>query len=107
MPECAFVRDNFSVRVTVRTGDVAILVGAAAIAVYEVKVADDEDLISRRISAYRRHPVGRIIADAVIIATAIHLCEYASPEWDAYHWLMRWFRKPVDRSTHCAVELST
>jgi len=86
------VRDNFSVRVTVRTGDVAILVGAAAIAVYEVRVADDEDLISRRISAYRRHPVGRVLADTVIIATAVHLCEYASPEWDAYHWLMRLFR---------------
>lgn len=86
------MRDNIGVRITVRTGDVAILFGAAAIAVYEARVSDDEDLISRRIAAYRRHPVGRIIADTVIIATAIHLCEYASPEWDAYHWLMRWFR---------------
>jgi len=78
---------------------VAILVGAAAIAVYEVRVADDEDLISRRISAYRRHPVGRVLADTVIIATAVHLCEYAPSDVDPYHWLMRWFRKPVDTPT--------
>lgn len=93
MRECCPISDNFGVRITVRTGDVAILVGAAAIAVYEVRVADDEDLISRRISAYRRHPVGRVLADTVIIATAVHLCEYVTPEWDAYHWLMRLFRK--------------
>lgn len=97
MREWSSVSDNFNVRITVRTGDMAILVGAAAIAVYEVRVTDDEDLISRRIAAYRRHPVGRVLADTVIIATAVHLCEFASPEWDAYHWLMRWFRKPVDK----------
>ena len=89
----AFVRDNLSVRVTVRTGDVAILVGAAAIAVYEARVADDEDLISRRISAYRRHPVGRVVADTAILVTAMHLAEVLPEDPDAFHWLMRWLRK--------------
>ena len=80
-------------RVTVRTGDVAILVGAAAIAVYEVRVADDEDLISRRVAAYRRHPVGRVLADTAILVTALHLAEVLPEDLDAFHHLMRWFRK--------------
>ena len=87
------MRDNFGVRVTVRTGDVAILVGAAAIAVYEVRVADDEDLISRRVAAYRRHPVGRVLADTAILVTALHLAEVLPEDLDAFHHLMRWLRK--------------
>lgn len=70
----------------------AILVGAAAIAVYEVRVSDDEDLISRRIAAYRRHPVGRVLADTAILVTALHLAELVEPEWDLFHHLMRLFR---------------
>ena len=92
----AFVRDNFGVRITVRTGDIAILVGAAAIAVYEVKVTDDEDLISRRVAAYRRHPVGRVLADTVILVTAMHLAEVLPEDLDLFHHLMRLFRRSVD-----------
>lgn len=67
----------------------ALLAGVAA---YERLVADDEDLISRRVAAYRRHPVGRVLVDTVIIATAVHLCEYAPSDVDPYHWLMRVIR---------------
>ncbi len=93
MRERCPVRDNIGVRITVRTGDVAILVGAAAIAVYEVRVSDDEDLISRRISAYRRHPVGRVVADTAILVTALHLAEALPEDLDLFHHLMRLFRR--------------
>lgn len=77
-----------------RTGDRAIIVGALAIAAYEKLVADDADLISSRVSAYRQHMIGRLITDAVILATALHLAEwYVRPEHDIYHHAMRWLRR--------------
>ncbi|MCV7434787.1 DUF7427 family protein [Mycolicibacterium bacteremicum] len=78
-----------------RTGDRAILVGVAAIAAYEKWVRDDDDLISRRVAAYRRTPVGRLLADAVILATAVHLTEACAPEWDVYHHAMARLRRTV------------
>lgn len=83
-----------------RTGDRAILVGAAAIVFYEKFVSDDEDLISHRVAAYRTRPAGRIITDAIILATALHLADvYSRPELDVYHHLMVWVRrKPVVES---------
>ena len=88
------------VRLTLRlrTGDVAILVGAAAIAVYEKTVRDDEDLISRRVAAYRKRRAGRYVADAVILATAVHLMEAAPDDLDIYCWLMRWVRKASEQA---------
>lgn len=74
------------------------MVGAAAIAVYEVAVKDDEDLISRRVSAYRRRRGGRYVADAVILATAIHLMEAAPDDLNVYCWLMRWVRKASEQA---------
>jgi hypothetical protein len=86
--------DNRSVKL--RTGDRAILVGALAIAAYEKYVVDDDDLISYRVSAYRKHWLGRLIADAVILSTALHLAEaYPSPELDAFHHAMSWLRRNV------------
>ena len=78
-----------------RTGDKAILVGAVAICAYEKLVADDADLISHRVSAYRKHRAGRVITDAIILATALHLAEALSPEWDLYHVAMRYLRRKV------------
>lgn len=78
-----------------RTGDRAILVGVLAIASYEKWVRDDADLISSRVSAYRTHRVGRLVTDAVILATALHLAEQLAPEWDPYHVAVRHFRKTV------------
>lgn len=76
-----------------RTGDYAILVGAAAIAFYEKAVRDDDDLISRRVSAYRTTRHGRVISDAIILATALHLSEQIPEDLDVYCWLMRWVRR--------------
>jgi len=77
-----------------RTGDRAIIIGALAIAAYEKLVADDADLISSRVSAYRQHMLGRLVTDAVILATALHLAEmYTRPELDIYHYLMRGIRR--------------
>ena len=77
-----------------RTGDRAIIVGALAICAYEKLVADDADLISSRVSAYRKHWLGRLVTDAVILATALHLAEmYTRPELDIYHYLMRGIRR--------------
>lgn len=83
------------VRVQLRTGDRAIIAGVVAIAAYEKLVCDDADLISNRVACYRAHPVGRIITDAVILATALHLAEAVNPEHDVYHWALRVFRKTV------------
>jgi hypothetical protein len=93
--DCGVVRDDIDVKVTLRTGDRAILIGAAAIIWYERAVADDADLISSRVSAYRQHLPGRLVTDAVILATALHLAEALSPEWDLYHVAMRWLRRQV------------
>lgn len=82
-----------------RTGDWAILVGATAIAAYEVVVRDDEDLISRRVAAYRSTRHGRILADAVILATALHLAEAVPDDLDVYCWLMRWVRRAAATTT--------
>lgn len=82
-----------------RTGDRAIVIGCAAICAYEKWVADDEDLISRRVSHYRKTPIGRLLTDALVLATAIHLCEIASPEWDVYHYAMTRLRRHVTHTT--------
>lgn len=78
-----------------RTGDRAIIVGALAICAYEKLVADDADLISSRVSAYRQHIVGRLVTDAVILATALHLAEWIRPDWDLYHVGVRYIRRNV------------
>ena len=78
-----------------RTGDRAIIIGALAIAAYEKLVADDADLISSRVSAYRQHIVGRLVTDAVILATALHLAEMLAPEWDLYHVAMTRLRRKI------------
>lgn len=89
------LRDDIDVKVSLRTGDKAILLGAAAIVAYEYRVADDADLISSRVSAYRTHRVGRLVTDAVILATALHLCESVKPEFDVYHVAMCYLRGKV------------
>ena len=81
--------------IRLRTGDRAIIVGAIAIGLYEYAVSDDEDLISRRVAAYRTRPAGRLLTDAIILATALHLAEYVVPEWDVYHHAMKWVRRNV------------
>lgn len=81
--------------IRLRTGDRAILIGALAIGLYEKLVRDDEDLISRRVAAYRTRPAGRLLTDAIILATALHLAEACSPEWDVYHHAMKWVRRNV------------
>lgn len=85
-------------RVTLRTGDRAIIAGVAAIAVYEKLVRDDADLISNRVACYRGTLAGRVLTDAVILATALHLMETLEPRWDVYHHAMRAFRKKVQRA---------
>lgn len=85
----ADVRDNR----WMRTGDRAIILGAAAIVFYERKVRDDADLISHRVSAYRKHWLGRLIADTVILATALHLAEWVPSEYDIYHHAMKRLRR--------------
>ncbi len=80
--------------IRLRTGDKAIIIGALEIWAYEKFVSDDEDLISRRVAAYRTRPAGRLLTDAVILATALHLAEmYTRPELDIYHYLMRGIRR--------------
>lgn len=81
--------------VRLRTGDRAILIGAAAIVIYEKVVRDDADLISHRVSAYRKHWLGRIVADAVILTTALHLSETIAPEFDVFHIAMKHLRRNV------------
>ena len=78
-----------------RTGDRAIIIGAAAIVIYEKAVRDDADLISHRVSAYRKHWLGRIVADAVILTTALHLAEALEPEFDVFHHAMKHLRRNV------------
>lgn len=78
--------------IRVRTGDRAIIAGCVAIACYERLVRDDDDLISRRVAAYRRTRLGRLITDAVILATALHLTELCAPEYDVYHHAIGHFR---------------
>lgn len=82
--------------VRLRTGDRAILIGACAIGLYEKYVRDDEDLISRRVAAYRTKPLGRIVTDAVILATALHLSQAVNDEWDVYHVAMRHIRRKIE-----------
>ena len=89
----ADVSDNRNVML--RTGDRAIIIGALAIAAYEYAVADDADLISSRVSAYRQHTVGRLVTDAVILATALHLCEYVRDDLDVFHIGMKYLRRKV------------
>ena len=84
--------------VRIRKGDWFIVAGCAVIAVWERTVVDDADLISRRVSAYRTTRHGRVVADAVILATALHLAEQLPPDLDVYCWLMRWVRKTADKA---------
>jgi predicted nucleic acid-binding protein len=86
---------TIGVVIRLRTGDKAIIIGALEIWAYEKFVSDDEDLISRRVAAYRTRPAGRLLTDAVILATALHLAEYVVPEWDVYHHAMKWVRRNV------------
>lgn len=71
------------------------MLGVAAIASYEKWVRDDADLISYRVSAYRKTRLGRLIADAVIITTALHLMESLRPEHDVFHIAVGHFRRKV------------
>lgn len=75
-----------------QTGDWAIVAGVTAVCLYEKLVRNDSDLISNRVSAYRKHRAGRVVADAVILATAIHLMEAVPEDLDLFHHLMRVFR---------------
>ena len=86
-----------NIGVFLRTGDKAILIGAAAIVWYERKVADDADLISSRVSAYRQHMLGRLVTDAVILATALHLAAWHGHVEivDLYHVGVRYIRRNV------------
>lgn len=74
-----------------RTGDWAILAGAAAVAAYERCVRDDADLISNRVAAYRR--AAPALTYAVVWITALHLTDNLPPNLDPYHWLVRYFRR--------------
>lgn len=76
-----------------RTGDVAIIVGAAAIAVYEKRVTEDEDLVSCRVAAYKRHHP--ILTHAVVWITAAHVLELLPGSVDPYHRAVRYFRRNV------------
>lgn len=80
-------------KVSVRKGDWAIITGAIAIAVYEKTVVDDADLISNRVAAYRAKPLGRLVTDLIIFATALHLSECLPEDRDIYHYMMRWIRR--------------
>jgi len=75
--------------IRLRTGDKAIIIGALEIWAYEKFVSDDEDLISRRVAAYRTRPAGRLLTDAVILTTALHLSETIAPEFDVFHIAMK------------------
>lgn len=79
--------------VQLRTGDKAILALAGGIVAYEYLVADDADLISQRVAAYRR--AAPLLIDTLIIATALHLMDGLPARLDVYQHLMRWFRSPV------------
>lgn len=83
-------------RVSLRTGDRVIIAGALGVAVYEKWVRDDDDLISNRVACYRTHPVGRLVTDAVLLATYLHLVEALPCEWDVYHQAMKIFRKTAE-----------
>jgi hypothetical protein len=79
--------------IRLRTGDRAIIVGAVAIAVYERVIADDADLISSRVAAYKRnHPV---LTMAIVWITAAHLTELLHPSVDPYHQAVKYFRRHV------------
>lgn len=78
-----------------RTGDRAIIIGAVAIAVYESKVRDEADLISRRFDAYRSTILGRLLCDTLILATALHLTRSVDDDWDIYTYAMRYIRPEV------------
>lgn len=79
--------------IRLRTGDRAILIGALAIGIYEKVVADDADLISSRVEAYKaRRP---ILTSAVVLITAGHLLGYIDSRVDPYHRAVVWFRRNV------------
>lgn len=81
--------------IRLRTGDKAIIIGALEIWAYEKFVRDDDDLISYRVAAYRKHWLGRLITDAVILATALHLSEQVAEEFDVFHIAMKYLRRKV------------
>ena len=73
-----------------RTGDRAVVAGALAIVAYETLVADDEDLISRRVAGYRRRwPTA---TTAVVFLTALHLVDWLPTVVDPYHQALKVFR---------------
>jgi len=84
--------DN-SVVIRLRTGDRAIIVGAVAIAVYERVIADDADLISSRVAAYKQHHP--VLTLAIVWITAAHLTELLHPSVDPYHQAVKYFRRHV------------
>lgn len=97
------MRDNWGVRWQLRTGDKAVIALVGGIAVYERFVRDDADLISNRVAHYRK--TAPVLVDAIILVTALHLAEKVEPEWDVFHWVMRYFRglpvtAPSDPQTH-------
>lgn len=86
-----YVGDNTGV--AMRTGDRAIIIGAVAIIIYEKAVADDDDLISSRVAAYKqRHP---LLTMAVVWVTAAHLLDVLPGSVDPYHQAVKYFRRHV------------
>lgn len=79
--------------IRLRTGDRAIIVGAVAIAVYERVIADDADLISSRVAAYKQHHPW--VTTAVVMVTALHLIEALDERIDPYHQAVKYFRRHV------------
>jgi hypothetical protein len=85
-----FAGDTSIVKIRLRTGDKAIIVGAAAIAAYEKIVNDDDDLISNRVHAYKkRRPT---LVTGLVIMTAAHLLSWLPVRYDPYHQLVKYFR---------------
>lgn len=88
---CVDAGDNRFVKL--RTGDRAILIGAAAIIAYEKYVADDEDLISRRVAAYQQKAPWT--TTLVVLVTALHLLSVLDTRVDPYHQAVKYFRRHV------------
>lgn len=78
-------------KVSVRKGDWAIIMGAIAIAVYEKTVADDADLISNRVAVYQQR--APYLTTMVVLVTALHLLSALDPRVDPYHQALRYFRR--------------
>ncbi|MGV0793000.1 DUF7427 family protein [Mycolicibacterium sp. XJ1819] len=79
------------VTVRLRKGDWAWIALAGGIALYEHRVEDDNDLLSRRAAAYRKRMP--LTTTAVVLVTAAHLLELLRPERDPYARLVRYVRR--------------